>query len=785
MSATAPPPAREAGPPADGTAAARRPPTPPPARGEGRRALPLLSPPWARLLALAALGIWAAVRWGTLVEPGAAGPMLVLLALALATGLAVAQLSLLPAAAQAPAAVAVVVGWAALSTIAAGAPAAIVLDPARWDELGAGLQHGIDTLPQVLVPYDRADLWPQVAILLGGALLLALGCVLALSPGRHGTPLRAGAPFGGGLRLRLLAAVPLAAAAVVPTAIMSPAAPVEEGLLLFALLAAFLWLEQLPRIQLPGAVLLLALAAVAGALATGPLDRDQPWVDVQSLVDGLDRPRAARFDWTQRYGPLDWPRDGREVLRVRSPVQSYWKARDLDGFDGLRWTSVAPARPTSAYAEVPQETATRRRDWRHAIRVEIGDFATSEVVAAGTTVGFPGGSARFQPGSSPGTWVADEPLQRGDAYVADTIVPRPTRAELRGAGAGYPHRIAARYLPIGIPLPDPAGGGRLRAGASTVAVAPFGGATAFAVRRELEVGPYGDAYALARQLADGAGSPYELVRRVLGHLRSDAFAYDEEPPRRRLPLEAFLFRDRAGYCQQFAGAAALLLRLGGVPARVVAGFTSGTRERERGRPDEYVVRDWDAHAWIEVWFPQIGWVRFDPTPTTAPARSGPASVTGDALPPRSAPQRRELPAQPAARAPLPAAGAARDGDGASFPFAPLAIAAAAVLALAAALRRALRPPRGAAALLAELERALRRTGRPPQPAVTLLQLERRLHDAPDAAAYVRAIRLARYGSGEAVVTARQRRALRAELARNLGAGGRLRALLALPPRFGA
>jgi D-tyrosyl-tRNA(Tyr) deacylase len=68
-------------------------------------------------------------------------------------------------------------------------------------------------------------------------------------------------------------------------------------------------------------------------------------------------------------------------------------------------------------------------------------------------------------------------------------------------------------------------------------------------------------------------------------------------------------RTKAGYCQHFAGAMALMLRLLGVPARVAVGFTSGTR-----RDGAWVVTDHDAHAWVEVWFAGEGWVPFDPTP---------------------------------------------------------------------------------------------------------------------------------------------------------------------------
>jgi hypothetical protein len=87
-------------------------------------------------------------------------------------------------------------------------------------------------------------------------------------------------------------------------------------------------------------------------------------------------------------------------------------------------------------------------------------------------------------------------------------------------------------------------------------------------------------------------------------------------------------------------------------------------------------------------------------------------------------------------------------------------------------------------LLAELERALARTRRPLADGVTLVALERRFADAPEAAGYVRALRLARYGGRATRPSAAQRRALRQELRRGLGVRGALRSLWALPPRPG-
>ena len=351
-------------------------------------------------MTLTALGAYAALRWSTLVTPSGAARMLLLLVLALAAAVAVGQLTRLPPLAQAPAAVAVVLVWAAASMIGSGVPVSLVLEPNNWDDLGLGLQQGIEQLPRVLVPYGQPDEWPRIAILLGGALLLALGCVLGLSPGRRGVPLRHGAPFGGGIGLRIAAATPLIAAAIVPPVIMEPSAPVLEGLALFVLLSAFLWLERLQRSHVPPAEALLVLAALGGAVAVPWLDRDEPWVDAQALVGALDRPDPARFDWSQSYGPLDWPRTGREVLRIQSPVQTYWKAQNLDGFDGVRWVRSQPQRPTSPLAEVPLQ-ARRNGAWTQSVQVTLRDFSTSEMLGAGTTIGFEREPTSVSPARAP------------------------------------------------------------------------------------------------------------------------------------------------------------------------------------------------------------------------------------------------------------------------------------------------------------------------------------------------------------------------------------------------
>ena len=123
-----------------------------------------------------------------------------------------------------------------------------------------------------------------------------------------------------------------------------------------------------------------------------------------------------------------------------------------------------------------------------------------------------------------------------------------------------------------------------------------------------------------------------------------------------MPLEHFLFDTKAGYCQHFSGAMALLLRFGGIPTRVATGFSPGGFRKRQG---EWVVRDRDAHSWVEAWFDGIGWVTFDPTPTATPARSLIAAIAD----PNSGSQRDaggDAPAtQPGTRNP---AGARRELD---------------------------------------------------------------------------------------------------------------------------
>ncbi|MCW2678051.1 MAG: Transglutaminase [Modestobacter sp.] len=121
---------------------------------------------------------------------------------------------------------------------------------------------------------------------------------------------------------------------------------------------------------------------------------------------------------------------------------------------------------------------------------------------------------------------------------------------------------------------------------------------------------------LVGRLTAGARSPYERVLAVYDHLtdRANGFTYSlsTSPGTSGDDLANFL-RLKRGYCEQYAGTMAVLVRAAGVPARVVLGYTPG----DSGGGHTRTITTDDAHAWVEVWFSGLGWVTFDPTPLGA------------------------------------------------------------------------------------------------------------------------------------------------------------------------
>ena len=116
---------------------------------------------------------------------------------------------------------------------------------------------------------------------------------------------------------------------------------------------------------------------------------------------------------------------------------------------------------------------------------------------------------------------------------------------------------------------------------------------------------------LAQDVAGSTLQPYEIALRIENHLRASYGYTLESKIGGREPLIDFLFVTRAGHCEYFASAMAVMLRTMRIPARVVTGFYSTLPEPV---DNWYVIRSSSAHSWVEVWIEGRGWVVFDPTP---------------------------------------------------------------------------------------------------------------------------------------------------------------------------
>lgn len=123
---------------------------------------------------------------------------------------------------------------------------------------------------------------------------------------------------------------------------------------------------------------------------------------------------------------------------------------------------------------------------------------------------------------------------------------------------------------------------------------------------------------LGQRLRAQAGTDAAFVEQVLNLFRTGGFEYSLSPPKLDLnSVDDFLFNTRLGFCGHFASAFTTLMRAGGVPARVITGYLGGEWNFVGGY---LTVRQSHAHAWSEVWLPQRGWVRVDPTAVVAPER---------------------------------------------------------------------------------------------------------------------------------------------------------------------
>lgn len=780
-----------------------------------------LLPQWvARLLGLAALCTVGALEWQRLVDGLSTGRVLLWVVAAVSAAALVLLADRVRGRARAFALPLVVLAALFAGYLLAGFELRF-LRPRHWDELFSGIGSGLQALGTVRLPYDSADKWPRLVLELLGAQLLIIAGLLTFWP-------RAVVRSSARVPLRVPErGYPFVALAVMIVVVASPIVsiggtrPVLLGLIIAALAVCFLWLERLPLKPGLGVAALLGIA-LAGALpVAATADRGEPWFDYRSFAESLGPDDPVRFSWTQSYGPITWPRDGNEVLRVVSGEPLYWKARNLDSFNGVAW-QVREEPQDTRYVDQPfqadlPEDYEERAAWTSEVEVSIKRVQTTDVIAAGTILDITDNSRVVQPGFSPGTMDAPSGFRRNDSYRAQVHFPKPQPQALEEATTGENERQdGQRTLTVpfrpgeGPMLPRGAFGDSRPVTEARVYFAPWGsmepsyavyarrgGRMERSVDEVMQLTKYARTWAVVQQLKAEADTPSEYIRAVDDYLHKPEFRYIERPPAvptDDAPLDFFINISHQGYCQHYAGAMAIMLRMAGIPARVATGFSPGGYSDSK---KAWIVRDTDAHAWVEVWFDDYGWVTLDPTPAATPARSrvaatlttpqsspsvspdsgtGGAGMTDDANPRAVRPELQ-----------VGVGDTATTDEASGVPTWLLRTGVVVlILALVLAVLLFIRRPRGKTPMdraIAEVEAALRRVGRPVTTGTTLTQLESRLGShSPEVAAYLRALASGRYAPVPERPSRAGRRALRRALAQGLGFGGSLRALWAMPPR---
>jgi transglutaminase-like putative cysteine protease len=726
---------------------------------------------WAELSLFAALAFIGMLQWARLVEPSSTGRQLLALGVACAAGAALRGIGHLRRS-RSRTLLATVAALAGIcgALLAAGLPAELLL-PGHWDELRAEIRAGMGGIEQTGLPYSGPEEWVRLTLVLGAPALVAVAAGLGFWPARRPAA------------MRVAALCVLLATFGVGATLDNPGVEVLWGVALLVLSAAWLWIARLEPARRPSA---LAVALGVGILAVPLAARlNAPaWWDYESW-SWFGAERSVRFQWNHEYGPLDWPREGTTLMGVETDTPMYWKASVLDRFDGYSWSRAVPGDVTAeaelmARAQIPGGSGLENRhpEWVEAAKFEVAALSSDLVIGAGVTRVVEGAGRSLASGD--GTLLHVGPaLERGDEYSIVAYVPQPSPGQLRRAPVADSERRFAGSTLVGVPtsIGDPA--------VETIAM-PLWGERGPAERRTVLASQYADAYRLAREWTADARTPYDAVRAIEGNLRRE-FSYTPSVPESTFPLVSFLFEDQAGYCQQFAGSMGLMLRLLGIPSRVVSGFAPGAPNSE----GVYEVRDFDAHSWVEVYFRGIGWVTFDPTPGVAPAGSqrlgggGFTAFRGAAPNPvleQSAQGFRRGDGSAGAQDPAAESGGGAWGVVGLGLLGAASVASIAFAAVAWRRRRALLAGERTEAQVSELSEALRRFGWKVGPRTTLLAIERRAARPGQRVLrrYAAALREHRYAAAGSPPSPGDRRALR----RALGAGGlgrRIRALLAIPP----
>jgi transglutaminase-like putative cysteine protease len=326
------------------------------------------------------------------------------------------------------------------------------------------------------------------------------------------------------------------------------------------------------------------------------------WEDAFATINAP--PGAGSGSFTSRAAALGGSRQLTDapVMEVRSLEFDYWRAVAFDKYDNGEWqnTTGEQARAILGAAAPEQARSPRGAGQPHPVgnirgRREVAqvfrlmeDRQDDLIMVGGTALkislptlvehNYIERNGEREPNFDDSALiVAQDDLRAGTAYTVTALVSRVDIQTLRSLGDDYPAWVRDRYLQ----LPND--------------LAPRIREQAIRIINEA-----------------GATTPYDRAIAIQDYLRT--IPYNERipaPPAGVDPVDWFLFEQREGYCDYYASSMALMLRTLGIPARWVRGYAGGDFDPERGI---YVVRENVAHSWPEVYFPGVGWERFEPTP---------------------------------------------------------------------------------------------------------------------------------------------------------------------------
>ncbi len=355
-------------------------------------------------------------------------------------------------------------------------------------------------------------------------------------------------------------------------------------------------------------IAIVVLAWILPGLGRSPQMREllspvnQSWENtaqnVQRLYQGLNRQEQAAGSSFGNSLALGGERNVGDslVFEAQALRARYWRAVVFDTFDGRQWHNTANAEATyDAGQIVPIASWRAREPISQTIKLlaPVGDvlFGEADVAQANLRMratvrpeagAAPIPAAQAPAGAQPVEFAmvrAARDLDNGDSYTFVSAATKASIQDLENASTDYPAEILDKFLQI-----PPEFSPRVRG--------------------------------LAQELTANSVTPYEKAKAIEAYLRT--LPYDDAiaaPPAGADPLEYFLFDIKRGYCDYYATAMAMMLRTVGVPARTASGYAEGLFDEES---QSYYITQRDAHTWVEVFFPEYGWIEFEPTAGESP-----------------------------------------------------------------------------------------------------------------------------------------------------------------------